>query len=794
MKKANIIVLAFIACVFNANAQTETYKRVRIWLDGKSPVELAKTGIDLTETFYKKNVFYQSEFSQAELNKINAAGFRTEILIDDMRKFYNEQKKNISAGKSASVANGCAPAPDYPQPANFYFGSMGGYFTLQELMDNLDSMAAKYPGLVSARQPINAQTTDEGRSLYWMRLSDNPNVDESEPEVLYTALHHAREPNGMAAVVYYMWYLLENYATDTSIQNLVNNTEMYFIPCVNPDGYYYNETTDPSGGGYWRKNRHDFGAGIFGVDLNRNYGFNWGYDDNGSSPDSASDTFRGNAPFSEAETQMTSAFCNAHNFKLALNYHTFSNLLINPYGNIPNYYTPDSTLYNSYTEILTRYNHYLTGTANQTVGYMVNGSSDDWMYGEQTAKPKIMAMTPEIGDGNDGFWPLPTRIIDLCKENMYANLMTAKLAGRYGIAHDKMPWHVSTLNGYFTFDFSLLGLDTTGNFSVSITPVSANIVSAGAPKTFSGLNLMQVVNDSISFSLTAGILPGDEIKYLLTVNNGLYMETDTITKIYGTPVIAFNDNASTSSNWQGSPTQWATTSLDFVSAPSSITDSPGQFVPYSSNASNQIVLSNPVNLSNAAAAYLSFYAKWEIENSYDLVELQISTDNGTSWTPLCGKYTNTGSVFQDAGMPLYDGNQYTWVKEEIDLSPYIGQNVLFLFWLASDGFSEFDGYYFDDFKVEKIVSSGVGINDNISNFSFSLYPNPASEDFTLHYNTSAPAKFILTDVLGKQIVSFDLSENEREKKISCSQLSKGIYFYKIEIGKTASPTYKLVVQ
>ena len=132
--------------------------------------------------------------------------------------------------------------------------------------------------------------------------------------------------------------------------------------------------------------------------------------------------------------------------------------------------------------------------------------------------------------------------------------------------------YISQLNGYFTYDFSLLGLDTTGNFSVSVVPISANIASVGAAKNYSNLNLMQVLDDSISFSLAASILPGDEIKYLLTVNNGLYTESDTVTKFFGTPVIAFNDNATTTANWQ-SPTQWGTTTTAYVSAPSSITDS-----------------------------------------------------------------------------------------------------------------------------------------------------------------------------------------------------------------------------
>jgi carboxypeptidase T len=67
------------------------------------------------------------------------------------------------------------------------------------------------------------------------------------------------------------------------VKNLVDNYELYFVPAVNPDGYKYNEQISPNGGGMWRKNRRNNG-GSFGVDINRNFGYMWGIDNNGSSP------------------------------------------------------------------------------------------------------------------------------------------------------------------------------------------------------------------------------------------------------------------------------------------------------------------------------------------------------------------------------------------------------------------------------------------------------------------------------------------------------------------------------
>ena len=79
-----------------------------------------------------------------------------------------------------------------------------------------------------------------------------------------------------------MGRMLSGYATDPAIQSAVNDHEIYFVPMVNPDGFLYNEQTNPNGGGMWRKNRRNNGDGTYGVDNNRNYPYEWGCS-NGSS-------------------------------------------------------------------------------------------------------------------------------------------------------------------------------------------------------------------------------------------------------------------------------------------------------------------------------------------------------------------------------------------------------------------------------------------------------------------------------------------------------------------------------
>lgn len=789
MKKLLLIILLF-SCSINVKAQQQTYQRARIWLDDKPLSQLAATGIDLMECLHKQKAYVESDFGTTELQKVAAAGFRYDVLIGDVSKFYRERNKNTSNTHRMQTTS-CISGPQYPIPANFNYGSMGGFLTYQEMLDNLDSMAAKFPNLITVKQSASAtQTTIEGNDIYYVRISDNPNVNEAEPEVLYTAVHHAREPNGMSAVIYYMWYLLENYATHPEIQALVDNTEMYFIPCINVDGYMWNELTNPFGGGMWRKNRHDYQTGIFGTDLNRNYGYQWGFDDFGSSPDSTSEVFRGQSGFSEPETQIIRDFCNTHQFKLALNYHTFSNLLINPWGYIDNFYTPDSALFENYGEMITRYNNYSSGTGNQTVGYLVNGGSDDWMYGEQGSKPKIMSFTPEIGSGDDGFWPQQSRIIPLCQENMYANLTTARLAGRYGVAKDKTDRYLSSTSGYFKFDLTLLGLDTTGSFTVSIDPANAAVTAIGAPKVFSNLGLLQSNIDSISYTLAAGLLPGDELKFAITVDNGLYTTTDTVSKYVGTPVTLISDPASITTNWNNS-SAWDVTPDYFVSPATSFTDSP--FGIYNSSDYNEFVLNNGLNLTNAVRASANFYTRWDIEKESDYAQLLISINNGASWLPVCGKYTNDGTSVQTFGEPIYDNKQLSWVREEIDLDSYVGNTVKFKFVMASDQFAEFDGFYFDDFLVRKIVASGVGINEP-NDFISEPFPNPSSDAITLNYKINSPATLFVYNSTGQLIFELSLNESKTEQHINISTLSPGVYFYYALNQQGKSSPHKLIIQ
>ncbi|MCC7302090.1 MAG: immune inhibitor A [Bacteroidia bacterium] len=755
-------------------SQQEVYSRVKVYTGANGTETLSSLGLELDHGVCKPGFWIINDFSATELDLIRSKGFQTEVIIPDVQAWYLENSQKVH---SQTQSIGCTAPPTYPTPSNFTLGSMGGFFTYNEIISHLDNMYTLYPNLIKQKATLPYQTT-QSRPLYWLKISDNPSVDENEPEILYTGVHHAREPASVAQLIMYMYYLLENYATDPEVQYLVDNSEMYFVPLVNPDGYMYNQTTNPNGGGMWRKNRRNNGDGTYGVDLNRNYGYNWGFDNNGSSPNTNSSTYRGPSAFSEPETQNLRDFCNQHQFRLCLNYHTYGNLMIYPWGYDANIYTPDSAQFTTYGDHLTTYNKYSYGTANQTVLYTANGVSDDWMYGEQSTKPKIFAFTPEAGLSDEGFWPPQSRIIDICKENIWQNLHACHLVLKYAYTTDDEPNYISATAGYLNYRIKRLGMDAPGTYTVTIVPLGPEITSVGPPKTYSSLGLLQEVSDSISYTLMGNLAGGQVFKYVIEVNNGAFTLRDTIVKRFGWSTIVFSNNGSNLTGFTNNG--WGTTTQQFWSPGSSITDSPSGN--YSNNAYETITTSS-LNLSNAVTAQLSFYARWELETNFDWVQVKASSDGGNTWTPLCGKYTKTGNGYQDPGEPVYDAYVFGWKKETMPLDNFIGMNILIRFEINTDNGGSADGFYFDDVLVEKIVQSPTGTAEEPLQQTEQNMPNPADQYTFINFSGVTPGVPLLVyDITGRKVMEEPVPSGTGSIRLNTSVLQPGVYFYRLGNG------------
>jgi hypothetical protein len=220
--------------------------------------------------------------------------------------------------------------------------------------------------------------------------------------------------------------------------------------------------------------------------------------------------------------------------------------------------------------------------------------------------------------------------------------------------------------------------------------------------------------------------------------------------------------------------QWGNTTATYKSGPVSITDSPDG--PYIPDAHEAIVLDQEVDLTKTTSAYAQFWAKWEIEDQFDYVVFQASTD-GESWDNLCGEQSNLGSLFQLYEEPLYDGKQVNWVLENVDLSSYLGQTIQLRFLLVSDGFEHKDGFYFDDFQIITLEDGSVATTDPMQD-QYAVYPNPASNSFTIRFPEIVKPEIRVYNAIGR-LVYASSALYERTHVVPSTTWPSGLYQYQV---------------
>ena len=219
------------------------------------------------------------------------------------------------------------------------YGTPGG------IKDEILATAAAFPGLTKL---VVLGETVNGQEILALKVTKDATKlkDGKRPAVLYASAQHAREWITPEMTRRLMHYYLDNYGSDPEITEIVDTTELWFIPVLNPDGYDFTHTDER----LWRKNlRDNNGDGVItvgdGVDLNRNFAVKWGYDNEGSSPDPASDTYRGPEPNSEPETQALDNLFARIRFEFFVNYHSAAQLLLYGIGWQVSTPSPDDMIY-----------------------------------------------------------------------------------------------------------------------------------------------------------------------------------------------------------------------------------------------------------------------------------------------------------------------------------------------------------------------------------------------------------------------------------------------------------------
>jgi len=299
------------------------------------------------------------------------------------------------------------------------------YRTFEEIISFLESINQNHPEITSL---FSIGKSIENRDIWCLEISDNPGLDENEPEILYLGLHHAREWPTIEICLQLAEDITKGYIDNNTIQQLVNNRRIWIIPCVNPDGYVYDHDIN-QGTQWWRKNRqYIYSYDTYGIDLNRNYGGSTNGDADGMwgslgmSHNPTSELYCGTKPFSEPEVDSIKEFFLSHDICSSITWHTSGELVMWPWG-----YS---------TDIITPHNEYISEVGKEIASritkqsgidtydptqaaelYPTAGDTTDWMYGYShyvKGKP-CFAYTIEACTS---FHPDQTVLEQVCKENV----------------------------------------------------------------------------------------------------------------------------------------------------------------------------------------------------------------------------------------------------------------------------------------------------------------------------------------------------------------------------------------
>lgn len=298
------------------------------------------------------------------------------------------------------------------------------YHNYQELTDLVKDLAAKNSDLIKLS---SIAVTTEKRDMWALEITNDPVNANQKPGIIFMGGHHAREHLSVEMPLMWAQYLVNEFRNgNPRITTLLNSRVIYIIPTVNPDGMEY----DISGAKYqmWRKNRSRNSDGTYGVDLNRNYGYQWGT--GGSSNNTNNETYMGPKPFSEIETVAIKNYIDTHsNITILLSYHSFSKLILYPWGHKYDgiEIVKDQAVHKKMAEKMATWNGYAPQQSSEL--YIASGDTTDWSYGEH----KIISFTFELdpsssGFGGGGFYPGASQIQPSFDKNLEPMLYLTEYA------------------------------------------------------------------------------------------------------------------------------------------------------------------------------------------------------------------------------------------------------------------------------------------------------------------------------------------------------------------------------
>jgi carboxypeptidase T len=659
--------LAGVAAVASAAGSQEPAIQALIEFDSMSGFEefVALPGLDIVKA--KPGVAVTIVTDSDQLAELEAMGYEVVVEIPHMQAYY---------------------------AARIRGDNFGAFHTFSETVDFLDALHASYPSITTDKFSIG--TSVEGRTIWAVKISDNPDVDETEPKALFEGLHHAREVITPEVIMHYMTWLCENYGSDPQATHLVDERELFFVPIVNPDGFVYNEDTEPDGGGMWRKNRsYDEGSDCYGVDLNRNYSYQWDYP-GGASTDPCNSLYRGPAPLSEPEVVALADFASGREFRFNISFHSVVGAILIPWGYTGTVQTPDDALFREIGSAMAMYNGYEVGQADEVISYTATGTTTDWMYGVLG----VPSVCVEVG-GSD-FWPTESELERLREENLWPQIYVSRIVGPYlavegcsfvGGDGDQEPEPGEMLDLIVTVENEGLAEAVSG-VTVTLTTRDAYVQLSNAESSLGTIGPRSSVDNStepLSFSIDSSVPDGHVLELVLVIEGDGFRAEEEFGWLIGELAMLFHDDMEAGTgNWVESDGSWGLSTIVFHTETNSYTDSPSGN--YGKNENTWIELADPIDLSYAGRALLSFWHRVDTEEGYDFCFVEVSPDGGGNWSQIG---------------PRFHGN-VPWQFTELEIGgEYCTDDFKLRYRLATDSHVIDDGWYVDDVSIQGPPTTNV---------------------------------------------------------------------------------------
>ncbi|KAK9516238.1 hypothetical protein VZT92_024181 [Zoarces viviparus] len=321
------------------------------------------------------------------------------IMIQDLQAMLDEEQEEMES--AARLA----------EPRNTDSFDFSRYHPINEIYSFQDMLVAENPNLVSK---IVIGQSYQGRPLNVLKFSTG---GTDRPAIWIDTGIHSREWVTQASGTWFAKKIATDYGRESAITAILNKMDIFVEIVTNPDGFYYTHTSNRM----WRKTRKpNPGTSCVGVDPNRNW--DAGFGGAGASGNPCSETYRGSRAHSESEVKSIVDFVKSHgNFKAFVSIHSYSQMLLYPYGYTRTPVKDQTELHNlaqkAITDLASLYGtRYRYGSIINTI-YQASGGTIDWTYNQGIK----YSYTFELRDtGRYGFILPANQIIPTARETWLA--------------------------------------------------------------------------------------------------------------------------------------------------------------------------------------------------------------------------------------------------------------------------------------------------------------------------------------------------------------------------------------